>query len=48
MDHCTVGAGGAATGTDDPEFKAAWAMTNLRPMWGRENISKGAKRLLLL
>jgi Uri superfamily endonuclease len=32
----------------DPEFKVAWALTNLRPMWARENISKGAKRLHLV
>jgi hypothetical protein len=33
---------------DDPEVRAAWALTNLRPMWGLANISKGAKRLTLL
>lgn len=35
-------------GTDCPGFRAAWALTNLRPMWGRENLSKGAKVLTLL
>lgn len=34
--------------TDDPNFRAAWALTNLRPMWGTENYAKGAKRLTLL
>ena len=33
---------------DDPEFKAAWALSNLRPMWGPDNISKSAKRTHLL
>lgn len=33
---------------DDPEFKAAWAMTNLRPLWKIDNLRKGAKRLTLL
>lgn len=33
---------------DHPEFKACWALNNLRPMWAKENISKGAKRTLLL
>lgn len=28
---------------DDPDFKRAWALKNLRPMWEPENISKGAK-----
>lgn len=32
----------------DPEFRAAWALTNLRPMWGKENYAKGARRLTLL
>lgn len=36
---------------DDPhseEFRAAWALTNLRPLWWRDNIAKGAKRLFLV
>lgn len=33
---------------DDPDFKAAWAITNLRPLWKAENLSKNAKRILLL
>lgn len=32
----------------DPQFREAWALTNLRPFWGVENISKGARRLLLV
>lgn len=32
----------------DPEFKACWALSNLRPMWGDENCRKNAKRLYLL
>lgn len=28
---------------DDIDFKRAWALKNLQPMWGPENISKGAK-----
>ncbi len=33
---------------DDVEFKLAWALPNLRPLWARDNYSKGARRLLLL
>jgi hypothetical protein len=33
---------------DDPEFKAAWALTNLQPLWNVDNWSKGGKRTLLL
>jgi len=32
----------------DPEFRAAWSLPNLRPLWGKQNASKGAKRLTLL
>lgn len=33
----------------DPEqMRAAWAMTNLRPMWATDNIKKSSKRQLLL
>lgn len=33
---------------EDADFKSCWALTNLRPMWAKENISKGAKRLHLI
>ncbi len=36
------------TGPQCPEFRAAWALTNLRPLWARDNLSKGARRTLLL
>ena len=32
----------------DPEFRAAWALTNLRPLWAPANMSKGARRTHLL
>ena len=32
----------------DPEFRAAWALTNLRPLWAKENVLKGARRIVLL
>lgn len=32
---------------DEPDFRAAWALTNLRPLWAMDNFSKGAKSLLL-
>lgn len=28
---------------DDPDFKRAWALTNLQPLWAFDNISKHAK-----
>lgn len=36
------------TSTDDPEFRACWALTNLRPLWGTENRKKNNRRLTLL
>ena len=28
---------------DDPELKAAWDLTNLRPIWSKENLQKSAR-----
>lgn len=36
------------TSSKDPEFQAAWALSNLRPMWAQENQVKNKKRLTLL
>lgn len=36
------------TSPDDPEFRAAWALTNLRPLWAKDNIRKSAKRTHLI
>lgn len=33
---------------EDESFKAAWALTNLRPLWWRDNLSKNAKRIYLI
>lgn len=33
---------------DDPEFRAAWALTNLRPLWKADNLSKNDQRLFLI
>jgi len=33
---------------DDDGFKAAWALTNLQPLWAPDNHKKKAKRLTLL
>ena len=35
-------------GPSDPAFREAWALTNLRPLWGKDNIRKQAKRLYLI
>jgi len=33
---------------EDPEFRAAWAITNLRPLWGPANLTKAGNRQHLL
>lgn len=30
---------------DDPAFKECWALSNLQPLWARDNLSKGCKLL---
>lgn len=32
------------TGPDCPELRAAWSLTNLRPLWAKDNWSKGGRR----
>jgi hypothetical protein len=31
--------------TDDIGFKECWKLSNLQPLWGPENLSKGTKLL---
>lgn len=33
---------------DSPEFRRAWALSNLRPLWGKDNRKKWAKRTHLI
>lgn len=33
---------------DDEQFRQCWSLTNLRPLWARENMTKGSRRELLL
>lgn len=33
---------------DDEEFKVCWALSNLRPLWKKENLSKSDKVLFLI
>jgi hypothetical protein len=34
--------------SDEKEWMACWAMTNLRPMWAKDNLAKTDKRMFLL
>lgn len=48
IDHIVPLAAHSFETTDDPEFSAAWALTNLRPLWKIDNIKKSARRTHLL
>lgn len=43
VDHIIPVSSFTVTGPDDPEFKRAWGLANLRPLWASDNISKGAR-----
>jgi hypothetical protein len=48
VDHIVPLSSFKYTSSDCAEFRAAWALSNLRPLWKTQNIKKGAKRLTLL
>lgn len=48
IDHIIPVSAFNVTGVDCPEFKACWALTNLRPMWAADNFKKQAQVLTLL
>lgn len=43
IDHIRPRCSFSFESTDDPEFKACWALSNLQPLWGEENNRKNAK-----
>lgn len=48
IDHIVPLASFTITGSDDPELRRAWALTNLRPLWAEDNIRKGSRIEVLL
>lgn len=48
IDHIVPRAAFDYQSPNDTAFKACWALTNLRPLWKRDNIRKSAKRTHLL
>jgi hypothetical protein len=48
IDHVMPLASFSFTSADDPEFRAAWALTNLRPLSKHQNRSKSWRRTLLV
>ena len=43
IDHIRPLASFKYSSPDDPDFKAAWALSNLQPLWAAENLSKGSR-----
>ena len=43
VDHRTPLSAFQYSSSDDPAFKECWALSNLQPLWARENMSKGAR-----
>jgi hypothetical protein len=48
IDHITPLASFTYSTPADPDFQAAWALTNLRPLWAVENVRKNATRTHLI
>jgi len=48
VDHITPLASFTFSGPDDADFKAAWSLSNLRPLWARHNQRKSGTRTHLL
>lgn len=48
IDHIVPKSSFSYDSAEDPEFRAAWALTNLRPLWSRDNLAKRDRRLLLI
>jgi len=48
IDHRRPLASYAFKSTDDPDFRAAWALTNLQPLWAVDNMRKRDRLVCLL
>lgn len=48
VDHIVPKHSYAYDNENDPDFKACWSLSNLRPLWAEDNLKKGGTRLHLL
>jgi hypothetical protein len=48
IDHIVPVRDFSFTSPSDPDFRACWALTNLRPLWAEENRAKRANRTHLI
>lgn len=48
VDHIIPASSFKYESASDPDFRACWCLTNLRPLWAADNLRKRDKRLLLI
>ena len=48
VDHIIPASSFKYESASDPDFRACWCLTNLRPLWATDNIRKRDKRILLI
>jgi hypothetical protein len=48
VDHIVPSSSFNFENADDPNFKFCWALSNLRPLWAKDNLKKNAKRIFLI
>lgn len=48
LDHILPNASFDYLSMDDPEFRACWTLSNLRPLWKADNLRKSSARVTLL
>lgn len=48
VDHILAVASFTFDSVEHPDFRACWALTNLRPLWAMDNIRKSDKRVFLI
>ncbi|OBU55121.1 hypothetical protein A9K69_01470 [Stenotrophomonas maltophilia] len=48
IDHIVPLASFTITSADSRDFHRAWALSNLRPIWSKDNLRKHARRIYLI
>lgn len=48
IDHIVPKASFTYETAEDPDFKECWSLSNLRPLWAKDNLSKSSKQVFLL
>jgi hypothetical protein len=48
VDHIVPLKAFSFTSAEDPDFRAAWHLSNLRPLWSGDNVKKQGRRTHLI